>query len=55
LVQRLAERHGIAEDIRRTMKKYGRQAQRLIKGLPVEPKCREVLESLLDFNLTRRS
>jgi len=55
LVRRLAERHGVASDIRRTMEKYSRQARRLINGLPVEPKCREVLESFLDYNLTRKS
>ncbi len=54
-VRSLAESHGIAADIRRSMKGYAQRARRLIERLPVKAAHREVLESFLDFNIRRKS
>jgi geranylgeranyl diphosphate synthase type I len=54
VVRELALRHGVDADIRRTMARYGAKARAAIRGLGVDVKHREVLETLLEFSLTRR-
>jgi geranylgeranyl diphosphate synthase, type I len=54
-VRNLAVRHGIDGAIRRSMEGYARRARRLIGELPVKAVCREILDNLLDFSLTRKS
>ena len=53
--RRLARRHGVVDDIRATMLRYGRRAGDAVRGLPVPARFREVLETLLAFSLERRS
>jgi len=54
-VRELAVRHGVADDIRKTMRRYGSRARHIIRDLPVKARYREILDSLLEFSLTRRS
>jgi len=53
-VRDLALRHGVDAEVRRITAGYGKRAAAAIRRLPVEPRYREVLETLLDFSLTRR-
>lgn len=55
VVRGLARRHAVVDDIRATMGRYGRLASASIRALPVPARFREVLETLLDFSLERRS
>jgi geranylgeranyl diphosphate synthase type I len=55
VVRRLARRHGVVDDIRATMGRYGRLAATSIRKLPVPARFREVLGTLLEFSLERRS
>lgn len=55
VVRRLARRHGVVDDIRATMGRYGRLAATSIRKLPVSARFREVLGTLLEFSLERRS
>jgi geranylgeranyl diphosphate synthase type I len=55
VVRGLARQHGVVNDIRATMLRYGRRAGDAIRGLPVPARFREVLETLLAFSLERRS
>lgn len=54
-VRDIAVRRGAVESVRRSMARYGRRARSVIRSLPVAPGHREVLETLLDFSLSRRS
>lgn len=54
-VRDLAVRFGAAADVRKVMRRYESRAREIIEGLPVKPRFREVLGTLLDFSLTRRS
>lgn len=53
-VRELALRHGLDAEVRKTMARHGSRARTLVRGLPVDARYREVLETLLDFSLTRR-
>ncbi|HDT13662.1 MAG TPA: polyprenyl synthetase family protein [Candidatus Aminicenantes bacterium] len=55
VVRRLARRHAVVDDIRAIMRRYGRRAGTAIRTLPVAAPFREVLETLLEFSLERRS
>lgn len=54
-VRTMARRHGIVDDIRAIMRRYGRRAGAAVRALPVPDRFREVLNTLLDFSLARRS
>lgn len=53
-VRELALRYGVDGEVRKTMARYGARARAAIRSLPIEAALREVLESLLEFSLTRR-
>ena len=54
-VREMAARYGVSEDLRKTTERYARRARAVIRGLGVEARFEEVLETLLDFSLTRTS
>ena len=53
-VRELALKYQVDVDVRQTMTRYGRRARAVIRSLPVEAAYKEVLETLLEFSLTRR-
>lgn len=54
-VRDLAERLGVREDARQVMFRLGRRAEEEILALPVRERHRDVLLSLLEYSLSRRS
>lgn len=53
-VREMARRSGAVSSLARTMSRLEKEARRIIAGLPVAARHREVLETLLDFSLARR-
>ena len=53
-IRGLAERLGVREDVRRVMERLARRAGKAIRRLPVAGRYREILQSLLDYSLSRR-
>jgi geranylgeranyl pyrophosphate synthase len=54
-VRNLADRLGVREDARQVMSRLGRRAGEEILALPVGEGHREILLSLLEYSLNRRS
>ena len=54
-VRDLAERLGVREDVQRVMARLGRRAAAEVRALRIGEKHREILQSLLDYSLSRRS
>lgn len=54
-VRDLAERLGVREGVRQVMARLGRRAAAKVEALPVGEKYRQILQSLLDYSLSRRS
>ncbi len=53
-LRNLAARLGVREDVLRVMERYANRALKAIRKLPVAEKYRRILESLLDYSLSRR-
>jgi geranylgeranyl diphosphate synthase, type I len=54
-VRDLAERLGVRADVQQVMERLGRRAAAEVRALPVREEHREILQSLLDYSLSRRS
>jgi geranylgeranyl diphosphate synthase type I len=53
-VRDLAARLGVREDVDRIMERHARRASKAIRELPVDDEYRQILQSLLDYSLSRR-